>query len=116
MIPRKRSVSVCCLLHNRPCGTQPIVQARAGIVDRNNANKRRKIDRPFVEVAFPTSKGTVHGMAELLAARCKSTSDCLQPFRFIALADEDHIKLRTALESLSDQTITGVPSSRFPSL
>jgi hypothetical protein len=39
----------------------------------------------FVEVAFPTSKGTVHGMAELLAARCESTSGCLQPFRFVAL-------------------------------
>jgi hypothetical protein len=70
----------------------------------------------FVEVAFPTSSSTVHGMAELLAARNESTSGCLQPFRFIALADEDHIKLRTALESLSDQTIIGVPSSRFPSL
>jgi hypothetical protein len=54
----------------------------------------------FVELAFPTSKGTVHGMAELLAARRESTSGCLQPFRFIALADEDHTRLRMALESL----------------
>jgi hypothetical protein len=70
----------------------------------------------FVEVAFPTSKGTVHGMAELLAARCKSTSGCLQPFRFVALEDEDHTRLRMALESLSDQTMIGVPSSKPNSL
>src|SRR5215469_14846194 len=37
----------------------------------------------FVELAFPTSKGTVHGMAEILAARRESTSGCLQAFRFI---------------------------------
>jgi hypothetical protein len=56
----------------------------------------------FVELAFPTSKGTVHGMAELLEARSKSPSGCLQPFRFIALSDEDHTRLRMALELHSD--------------
>ena len=66
----------------------------------------------FVEVAFPTSKGTVHGMAELLAAKAESTTGCLQPFRFVALADEDHTRLRTALESVSDQAVVGVPSSK----
>jgi hypothetical protein len=70
----------------------------------------------FVEVAFPTSKGTVHGMAELLAAKCESTSGCLQPFRFVALDDEDHTRLRMALESLSDRTMIGVPSSKPHSL
>src|SRR5262249_44277997 len=68
----------------------------------------------FVELAFPTSKGTVHGMAELLVARRESTSGCLQPFRFIALADEDHTRLRIALESLSDQV--GLPSHKPVSL
>jgi hypothetical protein len=70
----------------------------------------------FVELAFSTSKGTIHGMAELLAARCESTSGCLQPFRFVALADEDHTRLRMALESLSDHSTVGVPSGRAPSL
>lgn len=70
----------------------------------------------FVEVAFPTSKGTIHGMAEVLAARRKSTSGCLQPFRFVALDDEDHTRLRMALESLLDQAMVGVPSSKPPSL
>ena len=67
----------------------------------------------FVELAFSTSKGTIHGMAEFLAARCESTSGCLQPFRFVVLADEDHIRLRMALESLSDQTAGGIPSCRL---
>jgi c-di-GMP-binding flagellar brake protein YcgR len=59
----------------------------------------------FVEVAFQTSQGIVRGMAELLSARCESKSGCMQPFRFVALDDEDHTRLRMTLESLVDQTI-----------
>jgi hypothetical protein len=70
----------------------------------------------FVEVAFQTSQGTIHGMAELLLPRCESTSGCLQPFRFVALDDEDHTRLRMALESFLDQTMVGVLSSKRPSL
>ena len=70
----------------------------------------------FVELAFQTSQGTVHGMAELLSPRHESTSGCLQPFRFVALDDEDNTRLRMALESLLDQTMVGVPSSKRPSL
>lgn len=66
----------------------------------------------FAEVAFHTSKGSVRGMAELLAATRESTSGCLQPFRFVALDDEDHSRLRMALESFVDQTMVGVPSSK----
>lgn len=69
----------------------------------------------FVEMAFQTSKGTIHGMAELLVASGESTSGCLQPFRFVALDDEDHTRLRMALESLLDQMV-GVGSSKPPSL
>ena len=65
----------------------------------------------FVEVTFQTSQGKVQGMAELLSPR-SSTSACLQPFRFIALDDEDHTRLRMALDSFLDQTVTGVPSSK----
>lgn len=63
----------------------------------------------FVEVAFSTNKGTVHGMAEFLRPKNQSTSGCLQPFKFVALEDEDHTKLRMALESLSDQTVASLP-------
>ena len=62
----------------------------------------------FVEVAFQTSHGIVRGMAELLSARRGSKSGCLQPFRFVALEDEDHSRLRMTLESLRDQTLIGV--------
>ena len=34
----------------------------------------------------------------------------------ITLDDEDHTRLRMALESLLDQTVVGVPSSKRPSL
>jgi len=69
----------------------------------------------FVEVAFQTSVGTVHGMAELLAARSESDSGCLQPFRFVAL-DDDHTKLRMALDSLLDRTAVGIRCSKPSSL
>jgi hypothetical protein len=66
----------------------------------------------FVEVAFQTSRGKVRGMAELLSPRRESTSGCVQPFRFVALDDVDHTRLRTAMESLMDRTAVGVPSSK----
>jgi hypothetical protein len=52
----------------------------------------------FVEIAFHTRAGAVHGMAEMLTPVRKFQSACLQPFRFIALGDEDHRKLRIALD------------------
>ena len=61
----------------------------------------------FVEVAFQTSHGIVRGMAELLSARSKFKSGCLQPFRFVALEDEDHTRLLMTLESLRNQTLIG---------
>jgi hypothetical protein len=66
----------------------------------------------FVEVALQTSKGTVHGMAELLVTKRKLTSGCLQPFRFVAMDDESHDKLRMALQSFLDLTNRGVPPSK----
>jgi hypothetical protein len=53
----------------------------------------------FVEIAFHTQEGAVRGMAEMLAPTSKFQSVCLQPFRFIALSDDDHRKLRMALAS-----------------
>src|ERR1035438_2046131 len=57
----------------------------------------------FVEVAFQTRAGTICGMAEMLNPTQKHQSACLQPFRFIALADDDHRKLRMALDSARDR-------------
>lgn len=70
----------------------------------------------FVEVAFQTSQGRVRGMAELLPPRRESTSGCLQPFRFVALDDQDHSRLRMAMESLLDQNVVRVPSSKGTAL
>ena len=70
----------------------------------------------FVQVTFQTSKGAVRGMAEMLQPTQKSTSACLQPFRFVALDDEDHAKLRMAMESLLDNPMIGVRSGRAGSL
>src|SRR5579859_4790720 len=47
----------------------------------------------FVEVAFQTQSGPVHGMAEMLHPRRISAEGILQPFRFIALDDNDHKNL-----------------------
>jgi hypothetical protein len=58
----------------------------------------------FVEIAFHTRTGAIHGMAEMLHPTRKLKSAFLQPFRFIALADDDHHKLRTALDSALDDT------------
>ena len=69
----------------------------------------------FVELAFPTSAGTVHGMAELLATKQESPSGCLQPFRFVALDDENHATLHKALESLLYQTLVVPRPTKRPS-
>ena len=58
----------------------------------------------FVEIAFHTRAGAIHGMAEMLQPTRKFQSACLQPFRFIALADDDHRKLRMALDSALDRS------------
>jgi hypothetical protein len=58
----------------------------------------------FVEIAFHTRAGAICGMAEMLRPTRKFQSACLQPFRFIALADDDHRKLRMALDSALDRS------------
>jgi hypothetical protein len=104
------SVSVVVVLE----GSQPVraklhaVSTTGGLLALANAFEQGE----FVELAFQTSKGTVHGMAEILPSRCESSSGCLQPFRFVALDDEDHTRLCMALESLLDQTLIGVPSTK----
>ncbi len=58
----------------------------------------------FVEIAFYTRSGAIHGMAEMLYPTRKLPSACLQPFRFVALDDEDHRKLKMALDSALDRS------------
>ncbi|MGA8765321.1 MAG: hypothetical protein WB562_20820 [Candidatus Sulfotelmatobacter sp.] len=67
----------------------------------------------FVEVAFQTESGPVHGMAEILNPLWRTADSVLQPFRFIALEDDDHRRLRTSLDQVADRTILGLKSSAF---
>src|SRR5450756_1593280 len=57
----------------------------------------------FVEIAFHTQSGAICGMAEMLHPTRKFQSACFQPFRFIALGDDDHSRLRMALDAALDR-------------
>jgi hypothetical protein len=67
----------------------------------------------FVEVAFQTQAGPVHGMAEVLSPMRKTTDGVLQPFRFVALEDDDHRRLRTTLDHVVERNVIGMRSSAF---
>ena len=67
----------------------------------------------FIEITFTTRSGPVHGMAEMMIPTRQFTSGCLQPFRFIALGDEDHRALRMAVDSVMDRSFLGAGSNQF---
>ncbi len=67
----------------------------------------------FVEVAFQTQAGPVHGMAEVLSPMRKTLDGVLQAFRFVALEDEDHRRLRTSLEHVVARSAPGIKPSIF---
>jgi hypothetical protein len=64
----------------------------------------------LVEVAFPTQTGSVRGMAEMLDTM-PSTDGALQPFRFIAMGDDEHRALRMMVDSAHDHSFLGLRSS-----
>ncbi len=67
----------------------------------------------FVELAFQTHSGPVHGMAEILSPTRKTTDGVLQPFRFVALEDDDHRRLRTSLDHVTEKDVLGLKSVAF---
>ena len=67
----------------------------------------------FVEIAFQTQSGPVHGMAEMLNPAGVAGDGVLQPFRFIALEDNDHRTLRNALDTRVDRDFLGLRSSKW---
>ena len=69
----------------------------------------------FVEVAFQTQSGTVHGMAEMLNPMGSAADGTLQPFRFIALADDDHRTVRMLVDSASDRSFLHLASNKWSS-
>jgi hypothetical protein len=71
----------------------------------------------LIEVAFETESGAVKGMAEILEPTRKSNDrvpdGVLQPFRFIALEDDDQRTLRNVLDSRTDRDFLGLRSSQW---
>jgi hypothetical protein len=65
----------------------------------------------FVELAFQINSSTVHGMVEILSPLAEADS-LLQPFRFIALDDDDHRALGMLADVAADQK--SFPSSSVP--
>ena len=68
----------------------------------------------FVEVAFQTQAGPVHGMAEVLSPMRSLPGGVLQPFRFVAIEDDDHRRLRMSLEHVTARSSLGMKSTAFP--
>ena len=69
----------------------------------------------FVEVAFQTNSGKVHGMAEMLNPVSKGQGSIFQAFRFVALDDDDHQALRMIVEAMADRSFLGLRSRQFSS-
>jgi hypothetical protein len=67
----------------------------------------------FVEVAFQTQSGPVHGMAEMLSPTRNLNDGVLQPFRFVALEDDHHRALRMAVDSVADKSFQGIRSTAW---
>jgi hypothetical protein len=67
----------------------------------------------FVEVAFQTQSGPVRGMAEMLTPVRAASDGSLQPFRFVALGDDDHRNLRMVVDSAADRSFQGIRSSQW---
>jgi hypothetical protein len=69
----------------------------------------------FVEVAFQTQAGPVHGMAEVLSPTRDMPDGVLQPFRFVAIEDDDHRRLRNSLDHVAMRSALGMKSKAFSS-
>jgi hypothetical protein len=68
----------------------------------------------LVEVAFQTQSGPVQGMAEMLFPRHTLADDILQPFRFVAMEDDDHRTLRVAVDTVPDRSFLGMKAADCP--
>jgi hypothetical protein len=62
----------------------------------------------FIEVAFQTHTGNVHGMAEMLRPIGRGPDVIYQPFRFVALGDDDHRTLHSLIESSNHRSFLGL--------
>jgi hypothetical protein len=67
----------------------------------------------FVEVGFQIQGGPVRGMAEMLTPVRAASEVSLQPFRFVALGDDDHRALRMAVDSVTDRSFPAARPSHW---
>src|SRR3954466_6049717 len=67
----------------------------------------------FVEVAFQTQSASRHGMAEVLSPARSVPDGALQPFRFVAIEDDDHRRLRNSLDHVAMQSELRMKSIAF---
>jgi hypothetical protein len=52
-------------------------------------------------------------MAEILSPMRNITDGVLQPFRFVAIEDDDHRRLRSSLEHVAARSVLGIKTSAF---
>ena len=57
----------------------------------------------FVQVSFQMQSGLVEGLAEMLSPTQQPADGIQQPFRFVAMGDDDHHALRMAVDSAADR-------------
>jgi hypothetical protein len=93
----------------RAKGKLQVVSVTGGLLQLTKAID----DGDFVEVAFQTHSGSVQGMAEMLSPVRTAPGSVFQPFRFVALGDDDHRTLHMIVESESDRSFIGLRSSHW---
>lgn len=87
-------------------GKLQVVSVTGGLLQLTRA----LADGDFVEVAFQTHAGNVQGMAEMLSPVRKVPGSVFQPFRFVALGDDDHRTLDTMIKQQGDSSFAGLRS------
>jgi hypothetical protein len=93
----------------RTKGKLQVVSVTGGLLQLTKAID----DGDFVEVAFQTHSGNVQGMAEMLSPVRTAPGSVFQPFRFVALGDDDHRMLHSMIEAESDRSFIGLRSSHW---
>jgi hypothetical protein len=93
----------------RAKGKLQVVSVTGGLLQLTKAID----DGDFVEVAFQTHSGSVQGMAEMLSPVRTAPGSVFQPFRFVALGDDDHRTLHMIVESESDRSFIGLRSGHW---
>ena len=91
----------------RAKGKLQVVSITGGLLQLTRALS----DGDFVELAFQTHSGNVQGMAEMLSPVRSTPGSVFQPFRFVALGDDDHRMLDTIIKQQADNSFAGLRSS-----